>query len=209
MKPARRPGGFTLLELLIALSIVGALLAIAFGGLRVALAAWGQGEARAGVHQELRGVAVIIRRALGAAYPYRGPLGAGLEQKLLFRGEQNRIELVTQAAPLPASTPIAFTALVVGVETDEGRPALVVRQRALPNREPFTEAAPVLRDDAVEQIQFQYLTDTGSWQDTWDAEQQNGLPRAVRVTFALSHGGRTETLPPLTIALRPVFSTTP
>ncbi len=39
--------GFTLVELLIALSIVGALLAIAFGGLRVAIAAWGQGEDRA------------------------------------------------------------------------------------------------------------------------------------------------------------------
>ena len=45
----RRHGaaGFTLLELLIALAIVGALLAIAFGGLRMAISAWTRGDDRA------------------------------------------------------------------------------------------------------------------------------------------------------------------
>ena len=37
---SRRQRGFTLIELLLALAIVGALLAIAFGGLRVAISAW-------------------------------------------------------------------------------------------------------------------------------------------------------------------------
>ena len=53
MTRARGPAGdagFTLLELLLALSIVGALLAIAFGGLRVAIAAWGRGEDRVEIH---------------------------------------------------------------------------------------------------------------------------------------------------------------
>ena len=50
--------GFTLVELIIALAIVGALLAVAFGGLRVALAAWRQGEDRAEAHQHARGVAL-------------------------------------------------------------------------------------------------------------------------------------------------------
>ena len=48
---ARDRRGFTLVELLIALSIVGALLAIAFGGLNVAIKAWRQGEDRAEAHQ--------------------------------------------------------------------------------------------------------------------------------------------------------------
>src|SRR5207244_1451485 len=45
----RGPRGFTLLEVLIALAIVGALLVIALGGMRVALGAWRQGEDRAGL----------------------------------------------------------------------------------------------------------------------------------------------------------------
>lgn len=206
MTPAGRQRGFTLLELLIALTIVGALLVIAFGGLRVAIAAWGQGEDRAEIHQELRSVALVIRRALGAAAPYRAPATNNPQPVILFRGEANRIELVTQAPPLPASVPIAFTAVVIGVETDEGRPALVVRQRPLPNRDPFTEAAAVLRDPAIDRIEFQYLNESGGWDDRWDAEEQKGLPRGIRMTFALTHGTRTEMLPPLTVALRPVVS---
>src|SRR2546426_11887117 len=93
----RRRGerGFTLLELIIALAIVGALLAVAFGGLRVALAAWTQGEDRAEAHQHLRGIAVILERALATAHPYRAPLGASPEPTLLFRGTETRVEFVT------------------------------------------------------------------------------------------------------------------
>jgi prepilin-type N-terminal cleavage/methylation domain-containing protein len=43
----RNERGFTLLELLMALAIVGALVVIAFGGVRIALGAWRQGEERA------------------------------------------------------------------------------------------------------------------------------------------------------------------
>src|SRR5439155_5634866 len=62
--------GFTLLEVLIALAIVGALLVIAFGGMRVALGAWRQGEDRAEAYQHVRGVALSLARTVGSAYPY-------------------------------------------------------------------------------------------------------------------------------------------
>ena len=56
--------GFTLVEVLIALAIVGALVAIAFGGLRVAVSAWRQGEDRAEAHQHVRSVALVLARAV-------------------------------------------------------------------------------------------------------------------------------------------------
>jgi general secretion pathway protein J len=192
--------GFTLVELLIALAIVGALLTIAFGGLRVAIAAWTQGEDRAEVHQHLRGVAMILARAVGAAYPYRGAIGAAPDPTILFRGTAERLELVTQAPPLTPPIPIAFTALVIGIEQDEGA-ALVIRQRVLPNRDPFTEAAVAIRDAGIERLELRYLNTSGAWQETWDAETENSLPRAIRITVATRWGGRTATLP-LTVALR-------
>lgn len=196
--------GFTLLELMLALAIVGALLVIAFGGLRVALAAWTRGEARAEVHQHLRGVAMVLARSVGGAYPYRGPLDESPTSVLLFRGAADRIELVTRAAPFPSPTPIAFTALVIAVERGDEGDGLVLRQRVLPNRNPFTEAEVVLRDPAIPALQLRYLDASGSWQEEWDVEAQNGLPRAVRIEIAVRRGDRVESLPPLTVPLRTV-----
>jgi general secretion pathway protein J len=193
--------GFTLVELLIALAIVGALLAIAFGGLRVAVAAWTQGEDRAEVHQHLRGVALVLVRSVGAAYPYRASAGLAPEPVILFRGTAERLELVTQAPPFPAPIPVAFTAVVIGMEQGEEGPALVVRQRVLPNPDPFTEAVVTLSDPGIEGLELRYLNASGDWQDAWDVEAENSLPRAVRITLATRWGGRTATLP-LTVALR-------
>lgn len=200
----RRPGGqrgFTLLELVVALAIVGALLVIAFGGLRVAIAAWAQGDDRSEAHQHLRGVASVLGHSLGATYPYRAALGQAPEVVVLFRGSENRVEFVTQAPPFPAPIPVAFTAVVIALESEEG-PALVIRQRVLPNREPFTEAKEALRDAGIQRLELRYLSEGGAWQDEWDAERERGLPRAVQITVATTRAGRVQTLPPLTVALR-------
>ena len=191
--------GFTLLELLIALAIVGALLAIAFGGLRVALAAWRQGEDRAEAHQHVRGVALILARAVGATHPYRAGLGPAPQPILLFRGAASRIEFVTQAPPIPFGVPIAFTAVVVTLENEDGG-GLVIRQRPLPNRDPFADAQVVFRDPAVATLGFRYMDESGTWQDTWDSETD--APRAVSVAIGTRFNGRTESLPPLTVLLR-------
>ncbi len=202
--PARRrpgAGGFTLLELVIALAIVGALLAVAFGGLRVAVAAWTRGEERAEVHQHLRSVAFVLARTVSAAYPYRAPAGLSPEPVLLFRGTASRLELVTQVPPLPAAVPAAFTAVVVAIEGDE-RPQLVLRQRVLPNRDPFSRAEVVLADPGIQGLELRYLDESGTWQETWDAENQEGMPRAVRIALRAVPAAGGAALPPLTIALR-------
>ncbi len=202
MRRRRRERGFTLLEIVIALAIVGALLVIAFGGMRVAIAAWTRGENRAEVHQHLRGIALILDRAISAAYPYRAPIDDNPTPVVLFRGTTERLEFVTTAPPFPFSIPVAFTALTLGLETEQDVKALVVRQRVLPNRNPFTEATPFLRDPEIGGIEFRYLNEVQEWVDAWDAENENGLPRAVRVTVSVVRDGRLESLPPLTVQLR-------
>lgn len=193
--------GFTILELLIALAIVGALLVIAFGGLRVALAAWRQGEERAEAHQHARGVALALARTVGAAYPYHAPRGESPDAVLLFTGGETKLELVTQAAPVPFAVPIAFTAVAITLGESEERPGLVIRQRALPNRNPFADAAVVFHDPTVTALAFQFLDESGSWQSEWK-DDDGTLPRAVRIALGTTINGRKETPPPITVSLR-------
>jgi general secretion pathway protein J len=198
-RAGRHESGFTLIELLIALSIVAALLAIAFGGLRVAVSSWRQGEDRAEAHQHVRSVAFTLARALAGTYPYRGSRSLAPDPVVLFAGTEQRVEFVTRSTPFPAAIPIAFTAVVFSL--DDGEPGLVVRQRALPNREPFSEAEVVYRDASVTALRLGYLDDSG-WKDTWNGAEAKATPRAVRITVATTLNGRVEELPPMTVSLR-------
>jgi len=202
-----RSAGFTLLELIIALSIVGVLLAIAFGGLRMAVVAWSRGEDRSESQQHARGLYQILSRTLGAAYPYQGAFGEGPEKRLLFTGAERRIEFVSQVSAFPSGVQAAFTAVVIAIEDDAQGRALVVRQRILPNREPFTKAVVVLRDPAIQGLELKYLSGENSWMDTWDPEAEKKLPSAIRLRFAIQKGDRLEPAPPITVSLRTVEPT--
>jgi prepilin-type N-terminal cleavage/methylation domain-containing protein len=201
---ARGHRGFTLVELIIALAIVGSLLVVAFGGLRVAVGAWRRGDEHTEHQQHTRSLSVTLARSIGAAYAYRGPRRQGETPALMFRGEAERIEFVTPASPFPAPIPVAFTAVVIELgTTPEGRSTLVVRQRILPNHGPFTDATVVFEDPLVTGVTLSYLGDAG-WQTEWDAESEGALPRAVKLalggTRQAADGSKAE-ISALTIAL--------
>ena len=197
----RRQHGFTLVELLLALAIVGALLAIAFGGLRVAVSAWQRGEDRAESHQHVRSVALTLARAVSSAFPYRASRSLAPDPVVLFAGTDKRVEFVAQTPPSPFPIPIAFTAVVLSLD-EGGEGGLVVRERALPNQEPFEKAEIVFRDPTVTKLTFAYLDEGGSWKDSWDGAESKATPRAVKITVATALNGRTEELPPMTVSLR-------
>ena len=194
--------GFTLLELVMALAIVGALVVIAFSGVRIALAAWRQGEERAEAHQHIRSVVLSLARSVSAAYAYRAPRGETPTPALLFAGTESRLEFVTQAAPYPASMSVAFTAVVFELGTDDAHRGLVIRQRVLPNRNPFADATVSFNDPTLTELAFSYLDEGGAWQATWDTEVTKRLPRAIRISVGGTIGGRAEALLPLTVPLR-------
>jgi general secretion pathway protein J len=197
----RHSRGFTLLEVLIAISIVGALLVIAFGGMRVAMAAWRQGETRVEAHQHIRAVAYTLTRALGAAYPYRATKGVAPEAVVLFDATDKKLEFVTQSPPLPLQAPIAFTA--VGIALEEGdEPGLVIRERAMPNRDPFTEGTVVMRDPSVTSLAFSFLNEDGNWVDSWNGQDAKTIPQAVQLRLGVTLNGRPQTMPPMTVTLR-------
>ena len=193
--------GFTLIEVVIALTIVATLLVVMFAGLRVGMAAWQRGDERAETLQRTRSITQILTRSLAATHPYKVPATGREPARLLFEGEPDRLGFVTTAAPFPAAESIAYTAVTLSQEPGVG---LAIRQKALPNENPFERLPPVAVDGSTAAIAFRYLRDDSlrTWIDRWDTANEKTLPVAIEVTLTLVQRGRPIPQPPLTIALK-------
>jgi general secretion pathway protein J len=179
--------GFTLVEVVLALSIAAVVLVIVFGGLRVAVAAWSKGEARAARLDHARGVIVLLERALDGAFPYRFVAPQEREPHVLFDGRPDRVTFATLAPPFPGGVPIAFTAVSLSSEET----GLTLRQQLLPSLLVLDRLAPVLVDRETAAVRFRYLgEEPGAWQDAWDMSREETIPRAVEITLVGRGGAR-------------------
>jgi len=197
----RRERGFTLVEVVIAVTIVATLLVVVFAGLRVGLASWQRGEERSQALERSRSVNQVLTRVLAGAYPYQAAATAREPARLLFEGEADRVAFATVVSPFPSPEPIAFTAVTLSLATSP--PGLALTQKALPSEKPFDASlAPVFVDASVSRIRFRYLREAnGEWTDRWDASQEKSLPRSIEVTLTIVHAGRSVEQPPLIVSV--------
>jgi general secretion pathway protein J len=194
--------GFTLIELVLALSIVAIMVTMLFGGLRVGLRAWQRGEERAAVLQHARSVTQLLQEALGGIYAYRGRVEEATPgEVLLFQGEAERLSFVTVSPPMSLPAPIPFVAVTLSIDAGNA-PGLAIREKALPNFNPFEAVAPSVVDPAITAIRFRYLRDEGTWEETWDGPVERIVPRAVEVTLTAMTNGRVQQAPPITVPIR-------
>jgi len=193
--------GFTLLELVLALSILAAMLVILFGGLRVSLRAWQRGEDHAQALQHTRAITQLVEQALAGTYIYQGLMDdASPQPQIFFMGEANTLSFVTASPPLPFPVPIPFTA--VTLSTASGASGLVIREKPMPNFDPFESVPPSLTDPSITAIRFRYLRPTdGTWEDSWDAAAEQLMPKAIEVTLTAMVNGRVQDQPPITVPI--------
>ena len=197
-----RQRGFTLVEVVLALTIVATLLVVMFGGLRVGLAAWQRGDERAEILDRTRSITQVVTRTLGGAHPYMTSAQGREAPRLLFEGAPDRVAFVTAVPPFPTAAPIAFTA--VTLSQDAGPvPGLALRQKPLPNEKPFDRGLqPALVEGTVSDVQFRYQRESDrAWTERWDAAQEKALPLAVEITLTTVQAGRSAPQPPLIVSL--------
>lgn len=97
IKGRLRQQGFTLLELLIALTLLGLILVLLFGGLRLGVRSWDASQQQVDTLNSLRSLESFLRREMSIAQPYRWKVGPS--QKVAFLGERDKLSFV---APLPS-----------------------------------------------------------------------------------------------------------
>jgi len=203
MRDSRRNRGFTLLELLIAVSLLGLLFAALTGGLRFGTKAWQTSAQRLSQSDELQLVYRVLRREISRALDAPGDLLSDRQQSS-FEGHRDRLSFIG-GAPTQAMTPGLFH-LELYLVPDEIGQALALRWERLGGSAPRTgsdNVEPILR--GLRSVEFSYFgrtrnEDRGRWLS--EGRDDPGLPELVRITVEFVDTTRT----PWPDIVIPVFS---
>jgi len=195
--PRAHGGGFTLIEVMLAVSILAVVVLLATAALRVGLRSWETGQRRVDRQQENRALVELVSESLAGAFPYQGRLGENPDRFVLFQGESEEVRFVTSAPPLALDAPVApFHAVVLG---RKGEDTLRLVERLVPTDDPFSPGSERVLSRSVTHFTLAYRDESGAWQDAWDGREAGGLPSAIR--FELTVGGLARTAPAVVVTL--------
>lgn len=176
-----RGRGFTLLELMLALSLTAMLLTLLSAGVYGVVRDWDNNQEGLDAALDQTVAMLQIERALQGAAPhsYRDP--DALARFIFFQGESDRLGWVSTVSP----------------QRDTG--LMAWRLESVPGDGVSLRLAPALSDDPTERLEaapvrsllpgheatFRYLFEQGDgqrvWRETWSGEERQGLPLAVHV----------------------------
>ena len=183
---ARRAHGFTLLELMIGLALLGLIMSVLFAGLQLAARNWDAADLAGERANRMRLVQNLLLRELSAVYPYRWKNTADLN--LAFSGVEQRLRFVSGTPPRAGAGGLNLVELRV----DKSEHGLQLQmRRQIPRREErdfgrVEDADSVLLLDGLEAATFDFFgSDTPggkpSWRASWEDPQR--LPRLIRVSL--------------------------
>lgn len=182
--PAVGEDGFTLLELLVALALLGLLMMLIFGGLRFGARAWTAVDHQTVGASDLGAVQDILRRAIAGAYPVFG--SADLDDRtMVFDGRSDSLALVTS---LPEAIAPNIRARDRFSLMEEGQSRSLVMAWRLdlpsPSDDAFLAENKVVLLDHVRSLRFEYFgppdeNKDPEWQESWSGRTR--LPDLVRV----------------------------
>lgn len=193
------PPGFTLLELLISLTIIGLILVIVFGALRIGSRAWEKGEKDVEIRQRQRVVLDNIKRQIASTClrEIKGVEGEGrTTKKVFFRGDSEGMEFMTRVPMVPTTrSGMVYVRYVVSEEDGGEKMRLMLFEKDIvfiekeedigeQDEADFFELIP-----GAENIEFAYLKGPEDkdadpeWQEAWDPDSDTGIPLAVKITL--------------------------
>jgi general secretion pathway protein J len=182
-------GGFTLLELLIALTLLGLIMVMLYGGLHLATRGAAIGERRAEASEQVRLIESFLRREVSQVYPLVWKSKG--KQRVAFKGGSEALHF---AAILPAHRGEGGLYLV-SIEAADSYPAhrLIFSYRlARPEIQDFeTKEVPderVVLVENLENAEFAYYgkrekEEEARWHSRWG--DRKNLPRLVRLRLKI------------------------
>ena len=200
MSSCRKPfsqAGFTLLELLISITLLGLILVLLFGGLRLGVRSWDAVQQQVDNLNTVRSVENFLRNEMALTFPYRWRDDQGQRTALAFRGERGKVSFV---AGLPSRIGVGgLYAISLEIEQNGKTKRLVWRQQPLNSQmQDFSSLAQVQEMvlagaelSAVEDVWLTYFGRDGEgtvpqWVDRWETDAR--LPMLIRIQARFANG---------------------
>ena len=185
-------GGFTLIELVLALVLLAAMLGMAWGGFAFALRAWEAGGTGGQRASDLRLAESFVRRELTEIFPMRWK--DAMQLKFAFEGERERMRFVSARPPGITAPGLALVSLEL--ESGEERTLNLVMRRAAPDDEakdfgPLESVEPTVLVPRLSSVEFAYFgadsdVNEPRWTDSWTYPAR--MPLMVRVRMVGADG---------------------
>jgi general secretion pathway protein J len=178
--------GFTLLELLIALALLGMISALLYGSLSLSANSWDRGEAKVEQVADMRLTEEMLRQTLSAQHPLR--FHKVVDQPLYFAGATDSLSF---AAALPGRAGGGMFYFRVSITPNGDRSRLTLARvipdysaNALPD---FHDAESSVLAEDIGGVKFGYfgrdpdssIASDPTWRDSWDDPQI--LPQLIRI----------------------------
>ena len=176
---------------MLSLAIMGIVLLIIFGALRVGTRAWEKGEKDVAVHQRQRAVLDLLSQQIASACIYEIKMG---DDPFYFKGSEGSMEFVSRSPIVPGTlTGVVFVKYMIQEGDGDGKKQLKLYEKdAGFLKEEDVESQ---RDEdlftlisGIQDLQFEYLkggedNSDQNWQTSWDPSEKTGLPLAVKIVL--------------------------
>lgn len=202
----RRQAGFTLIEVMLALSLFALLGVILYGAMSLGQGAAKKTEAVFEKNQHLRSVMDLLASYIRSSYPLRS---TPQDAAIFYQGEEQELNFVSAYSVAMGGRGMAKISVRFDRDGESGSGALKLDEElpasadggAGAYRNSFT-----LRE-GVADFRFAYLDpqlDKEDWAEKWDGKEKRVLPRAVRMSFRAEGGREIEwTFPVMMVVLAP------
>lgn len=179
------PGGFTLIELTIGMTLLALMSMILYGAFYVGQRAVEKSQARTEESQRMRSVEEVLASYIRSAHPYRPSLK---DPFLLFSGKENSLTFVSALSFGMGGRGIAEINISWDGEGDgTGQLTLVEEIPVRPEDQRGGEGYKnsVILGTGVRGFRIEYLDSQSNeehWVTQWDGKEKKSLPRAVRLS---------------------------
>lgn len=199
--------GFTLIELVISLTLSVVIVVILLAAMRIAYKSQAKGAEKIDTAQRIRILGDRVTWLLRGAYPYLFKKAGEDEQKIYFEGEADKIGFVTASVDSYGKGPEDMAGLkwVSIFLDDEG---LKLREKVYFLEDVFDDdgGKVYLLDPEVKKLELEYYDipddeTQGEWVEEWDPDEKENIPAAVKFRFTLEHEGKTVVMPEIIVKI--------